>query len=407
VTCSSLPDGTDFPCSRDGQDGPSSAPRNAPRNGRLDGARDAVGSVPCIDANRRDALINAFTRFLPPEDRERYPTYWAICQGVASDNVLLELAEVVPPPQLPVNVFLASVHDLLLRGAEHDLAHRYRSVCRRRALPYAAVEDGRLQAEFASFCGEFHDEIARRCAVRATQTNEVGRSAVLRAALASTDAGPVGLLDAGCSAGLNLLVDAYRVEYGRVAVGPPAGPVLRCELRGALPPLELPAIRSRVGLDLAPLDVADPDDRAWLLACIWPDDLERFERFEAAAAIATARRDEITLRRGDMVDDLGAAAAEVDAPHLVVLTSWAAPYLPRNRRGHLTEAVAGVAATRPTTWIAMEFPSVLHDLALVERDLPVAQRAASVVCVTTFDPTRSSRVVAETHHHGRWLDWRA
>lgn len=376
-----------------------------PHNGRPEHrAATSVASV-VIDDRRRDALMRAFTSFLPPEDRVRHPTYAAICDGVASDPFLLALADVVPPPQLPVNVFLASVHDLLLRGAQHDLATRYRSVCRHRGTEFAAADDARVRMEFASFCHEFADEIEARCAVRATQTNEVGRSAILRAALADGGDEPVGLLDAGCSAGLNLLVDAYRVQYGPVAVGPEGGPVIPCALRGDLPPLVLPPIEGRVGLDLAPLDVADPDDLGWLLACLWPDDLERFDRFEASAAVARARRGSFTLRRGDMIDDLAAAAGSVDSPRLVVLTSWAAPYLPRPRRAQLTDAVAAIAATRPTTWVTMEFPSVLHDLGLLDGDRPGNEGAASAVCVTTFEPARVSRVVAATHHHGRWLDW--
>lgn len=39
--------------------------------------------------------------------------------------------------------------------------------------------------------------------------------------------------------------------------------------------------------DLNPLDVRDPDDMAWLLACIWPEHTERRERLVAAAAVDT------------------------------------------------------------------------------------------------------------------------
>ncbi|HEV3328745.1 MAG TPA: DUF2332 domain-containing protein [Acidimicrobiales bacterium] len=362
-----------------------------------------------IDAHRRQSLARAFVGFLPLEDRARHPTYWAICRGVAEDPFLLELADVVPAPQLPVNVFLAAVHHLLLEGADHELATHYRSVCERRGLAFRPTTDLGITASFASFCGEFRGEIAERCAVRATQTNEVGRCAVLRATLASLHPnGAVGLLDAGCSAGLNLLVDAYGCDYDGVLAGPTgAAPVLRCALVGAPPPLELPQVAARVGLDLSPVDVTDHDAVAWLLACLWPDDLERFERLEQAVSLAAARRSELELRRGDMVDDLASAARATDAPHLVIVNSWSASYLEVERRHEFAAAVAAVAATRATSWIAMEFPSVARDLGVLRPDAVLAHRA-SVVCVTDFDRTvAASRVVAEAHPHGRWLHWRS
>jgi hypothetical protein len=362
-----------------------------------------------IDAHRRETLARAFVGFLPIEDRERHRTYWVICRGVAEDPFLLELADVVPAPHLPVNVLLASVHHLLLEGADHELATNYRSVCERRGLTFREAADDAITGAFAAFCHEFRDEIAQRCAVRATQTNEVGRCAALRAALASLGAGePVGLLDAGCSAGLNLLVDAYGCDYDGVLAGPRGATlVLRCSLAGSVPPLELPRLATRVGIDTSPVEVADHDAVSWLLACLWPDDLERFERLEQAVALAMSRRTELVLRRGDMVDDLADAAAAVDAPRLVVVNSWSASYLQVERRREFVEAVVAIAATRPTVWISLEFPTVARDLGVLSSAESLRHPGASVVCVTRFDDAApDSRLVAETHPHGRWLDWR-
>jgi hypothetical protein len=347
--------------------------------------------------------------FLPREDRALHPTYWAICRGVAEDPWLLALADEVPSPQLPVNVLLAAVHDLLLSGVEHPLGSRYRSVCARRGLRFEPADDVRVAAEFADLCRRHHDDLHERLTTRAVQTNEVGRSAVLRAALCSLGPStPVGLLDAGCSAGLNLFVDAFSVDYDGLHGGPPEGrPVLTCGLKGAVPPTELASVVARVGLDLSPMDVADPADVAWLLACLWPDDLARFERLEQAIVVALARNREVVLVEGDMVDDLARVAAAVDAPRLVVLNSWSAPYLPAERRPALAGAVAAIAETRPTTWITMEFPAIARELGVLSSDDETLHRGASVVCVTEYGPAPRSRVVAETHPHGRWLDWRA
>jgi hypothetical protein len=347
--------------------------------------------------------------FLPREDRARNPTYWAICRGVASRTPLLELADLVPPPQFGVNVLLGAVHDLLLAGADHELGTHYRSVALRRGLTNRALDDAALIELFEAFCNQFRDEIAVRCATRRTQTNEVGRCAAVRAALCNvaTDR-PLALLDVGCSAGLNLFVDAYGYDYGgKVLAGVEGAPMLHCDLLGATPPLELPPITSRTGLDLAPIDVTDPDELRWLLALLWPDDLERFERLTAAAAVAAARRNEVAFLQGDMVESLGAASERADpSSHLVVLTMWSTAYLPTSRRHAFSEEMARLASVRDLTWIVMEHPTVAQELGVLSHGLEYRHRGASVVCMTWYhDGVASSALVAETHAHGLWLDW--
>jgi hypothetical protein len=350
-----------------------------------------------------------FIGFLPIEDRRRNPTYWAICRGIASSSTVLDLAELVRPPQFPQNVVFAAVHDVLLAGADHELARHYRSVASLRGIEYQPIGDRQLAELFISLCRTHYEELASRCATRSTQTNEVGRCAAIRAALCSLGAdGPVALLDVGCSAGLNLFVDAYGYEYGQVRAGDGrAAPVLHCELAGVLPPLELPKIASRVGLDQSPIDPSDPIEVRWLLACLWPDDVGRFERFRSAVDVAVSRRDEVTFVRGDMVDSLAAAAERSDPDaHLVLFDTWSTAYLPPPRREEFARAVEQLASGRDLTWVTMEFPTVARDLGVLPDGVEHHHRGASVVCVTRYARgARTSSLVGEVHHHGRWLDW--
>lgn len=350
-----------------------------------------------------------FIGFLPIEDRRRNPTYWAICRGIANSSTVLDLAELVPPPQFPQNVVLAAVHDLLLAGADHELARHYRSVASLRGIEYQPLGDRQLAELFISMCRTHHDELASRCATRSTQTNEVGRCAAIRAALCSLEVErPVALLDVGCSAGLNLFVDAYGYEYGQQRAGADgAVPVLHCELAGAVPPLGLPQIASRVGLDQSPIDPSDPIEVRWLLACLWPDDLGRFERFRAAVDVAVARRNEVSFVRGDMVDSLAAAADRSDPDaHLVLFDTWSTAYLPPPRREAFARAVEDIAARRDVMWVTMEFPAVAKDLGVLPEGAEHHHRGASVICVTRYQRGAKTSVLAgEVHHHGRWLDW--
>jgi DNA-directed RNA polymerase specialized sigma24 family protein len=65
---------------------------------------------------------------------------------------------------------------------------------------------------------------------------------------------------------------------------------------------ELPSVRAeklqvaRRGVDASPLDVQDEQDRRWLEACVWPDQLHRLERLRAAVrALPPEQRAAIAL----------------------------------------------------------------------------------------------------------------
>src|SRR5205807_4887520 len=77
------------------------------------------------------------------------------------------------------------------------------------------------------------------------------------------------------------------------------------ELLGdAVPPIpdEMPAVASRIGIDLQPVDVGDVDAIAWLRACIWPEHGARLELFERAVEVA--RGDPPEIVRGEILETL-------------------------------------------------------------------------------------------------------
>ena len=116
------------------------------------------------------------------------------------------------------------------------------------------------------------------------------RSALLLPAFAevSEDSGkPLALFEIGPSAGLNLLFDRYHYRYGDYEVGDPESPVtLVSEPRGLTPRVEMPPVVSRVGIDINPLDVSNPEDVAWLRALIWPEHTDRLALLDAAIQLA-------------------------------------------------------------------------------------------------------------------------
>ncbi|HEY0300685.1 MAG TPA: DUF2332 domain-containing protein, partial [Rhizomicrobium sp.] len=240
--------------------------------------------------------------------------YSRLAAGIGRDEELKALASKARPGQPHANLILAAVHVLLLRGADHPLKRFYPS------LGGAASAEGEDPfPDFKAFVHRHHDEIAPLIATRVTNTNEIGRSALLHPAFrtlgAETDA-PLSLIEIGPSAGLNLIWDWYGVRYRRdgetvASVNPTASLVIDCELRGpAVPPTgPIPRLGGRVGLELNPVDLTRQDDRDWLRALIWPDQVSRLERLDRAIALFAKQQPPILA--GDALALLPEALASV------------------------------------------------------------------------------------------------
>lgn len=235
---------------------------------------------------------------------------------------------------------------------------------------------GAPEADFAAWSEwvlAHADALVAGCSQRSLQTNEPLRCAALLPALSLID-GPIALLEVGASAGLCLFPDRYSYRYdgpsGVTALDPAAGPsavVLSSRLTtddDRMPPLRLPEISWRAGVDLDPLDASDPDDRRFLAALAWPGEEGRVERIEAALDVVAA--DPPHLVRADataagVLADL-ARRAPRDAT-LVVTTPGVLPHVPRAGRVRLAEAIAAVHAR----WITIDPPALHADLAAALR----------------------------------------
>ena len=146
--------------------------------------------------------------------------------------------------------------------------------------------------------------------------------------------------------GLNLFCDRYRLDYGPAgATGPIDAPVqIRSEIVSGSPPIAsmLPSISARVGLDRAPVDLHDPDQSRWQLACSWPD-TGRLER--TRLALDEARRGSLNVVRGDAVGAVGAVLETLppDAT-AVVMTTWVVAYFSPEQRAGFRDALAAASA---------------------------------------------------------------
>lgn len=297
------------------------------------------------------------------------PCFEAWASAVAEDPEVLAWLGTLPPVKRQPNLVLAAArwHGAPAPG------------------PYAGLRRVLLEQEA---------EVRATVMTRSTQTNEVGRLASLVPVMALVE-GPLALVEVGASAGLCLYPDRYDYAW------PPAGdlrgsggPLLTARASGPLPvPAAHPAVAWRGGVDLNPLDVADPDAMAWLENLVWPEQDERRERLRAA--IEVTRAEPPVLRTGDLFDhlpDLLAEAADHGTP--VVLHSAVVAYLEPADRQRWHDLMTGLVSEGRCRWISNEAPTVLPG---VTGSLAVPPGRF----VTALDGVP----VAVSHGHGHAVDW--
>jgi len=305
-------------------------------------------------------------------------------------------------------LFLAATHDLVLDEDASELAAIYRG---------DSVADP--WPPFRDLVDRRRDDLADRLQTRSVQTNEVGRSAAIALALAAM--GPmdraVTLVELGPSAGLNLFVDRWRIDYERdgaplTSIGPPDAAVrLHCELRGPSVPARhtLPTIAGRTGVDPAPIDASDPEASRWLRACVWPGVPERPHRLAAALEVVGA--DPPTLVRGDAVTDLAPLVRASDPATVpVVVSTWALAYVRAEGRAAVFDALESVGAERDLALVTLEEPRCTSWLTPPGSSGSVRLEAGdgtpTMLGLRMWrDGVATSTPLAMSHPHGRWVHW--
>ena len=296
-------------------------------------------------------------------------------RGVAGDDEVLAWIQELPGLKRQPNIVFAAArwHGVPAPG------------------PYAGLRDALLADD-----GTIRATIMER----STQTNEVGRLATLLPVFAElVGDGPLALLEAGASAGLNLYPDRWGYEWstpdGPVRLGP--APHLPCEVTGPAPlPARLPQVSWRGGVDLNPLDVTDADAMRWLDNLVWPEGDARRERLRHAVAVAAA--DPPRLVAGDVVDVLPDLVAEAGRHGtVVVFHSAVAAYFPPEHRVRFQELMLGLISGGACHWVSNEAANVFPDITATAPD--------GVFGAHHFVLGVDGRMVARTHGHGRTLDW--
>lgn len=284
------------------------------------------------------------------------PLYARLARSAAQDREIAGLLLANDTPDLRVCALLfAAVHHEILLDPTVPIAAWYRSVT-------AEPRDDDPWPTFREFCLERSTSIRHTIATQTTETNEIGRCAVLLPVLkiVADEVGPLSLLDVGTSAGLNLNLDRYSYRYQPGGGLDPAdgisSAILPCKTNAETPvPAAIPIISGRRGLDQSPVNVRDPAQARWLQACVWPEKPERFTRL--AAALEISREHPPPVFAGDAIDDVAAHAREAAREgHPVVLNSWVLNYLSGAQRNAYLQQLDLLGTQMDLTWAFAESP---------------------------------------------------
>lgn len=350
-------------------------------------AKDPVTTRPSTDP-----VAVAFTG---PREFEDAPLYRVLARTVAGTADLLALARLGRPGQYPTFLFFGAVHHLLLQGVGHPLARYYPSIVGNSALPPDDLAGGHL----IDFCARNRAELADTISTRLVQTNHVQRALGLRIGLSVLPKGrPYHLIEVGASAGLNLRFDRYGYTVGGTRYGDRDSPVqIEAALYGEvpLPDLDdLPLLAGIQGVDLNPVDVRDPDARAWLEALVWPENHD--QRTLLSAALALTATDPPEIRPGDAVDVLPRIAAELPAGEpRIVYHSATRMHVPADRQAAFDDAIESVGDNGPLWWLSVE------DAPHPDPRRNPTRRGAALRLRT---PTGTHHTIAVVNGHLRWVE---
>ncbi len=279
-------------------------------------------------------------------------------ETLRDDPELLRIASAIDPERLPPLLFGAAATSLVLELEPHPLRDWFPRV----GQPQPPLGDG-FRAEYRSFCLDHRNRLMELCGRHRYQMNEVGRCADVLPALAPAvaDGREVAIIDIGTGAGLALHLDRYRYEFRRsggerIHVGDPGSAVvIETELRGeAHPPvpLALPRVADRVGIDVEPLDLARPEVRAWLAACI-PQETGAVTRFQHAVDVAMAHP--TSLVQGEAMSALpGVLSSISDEAVVCLLDSYVHVFFAADELERFRALVDEVGATRDLDWISVD-----------------------------------------------------
>jgi len=168
---------------------------------------------------------------------------------------------------------------------------------------------------------------------------------------------------------------------------------IECLLRGETrPPLprQLPRIASRIGIDLDPINLNNPENVQWLRALVWPEQEKRAKQLEQAIQLAKQQPPHILA--GNAIDLLPGLIDDISRDALLcVYHSFTLTFAKQEPRDDLISIMTKASKERKLFLVSMEWPA---DSESPRLDL-----------VSFNDGIKDEKILARCDSHGEWLEW--
>jgi hypothetical protein len=287
--------------------------------------------------------------------------------------------------------FMGAMHRFALEGMRPELAAFYPSCGGTLGDPAATWH------AFRSAVEELSTDLVVALE-QGVQTNEVQRSAALAPGLVAISAltkRPVSLLEIGTSGGLNLRLDhfGYSGPDGQRCGDPDSHLQFSRQYSTPVPLADGLSIVDRAGCDPNPIDPTTAAGANLLRSFIWPDQLERLARFDAAAEIAATVPARVVADRA--IDFLRRELAQPRPGEVtVVMHSIVWQYIDKAERAEIAELFeqvgSGASAESPLAWLRFE---------------PLSAAAPHAGLVVRLWPDGREIHLADVGYHGEFVTW--
>lgn len=333
-------------------------------------------------------IRETFLRFAKNECENSSALYETLSYQIAEDEGLIELASFIPEGQPVPNLFFAAIQYLLMNDQD-DVKNYYASFTEipgpvHEAFPY-----------FKRFALSNQEELKLLFRTKLVQTNEVRRCAYLYPMFADIyekHQKPLALIEIGTSAGLQLGVDQYHYIYNDELQAGNLKSLLTISSnnRGEDLPASIttiPVVKTRIGMDLNPIDLRNTEELKWLQALIWPEHHERKQLLNKSATII--KNLEIQLLAGDAVKQIEKVCDQIPLNQLVVIFhTHVANQIPSSLKEELMKNLKHISKKRPIYHCYNNmYDTFLHQDYIIDNSI------------------HSERVLGKTDGHARWFTW--
>lgn len=341
----------------------------------------------------KEKLKDWFRIFAERECKEVSSLYYDLSIKIAEDDELIGIASFCQERQPMPNLFLASVHYLLLTNKSEELSNYYPSIIKnyKADLPFEL---------FKEFCIRHKKEIIELEKTKLVQTNALNRCAYIMPILSNIfDGKTINIIDIGTSAGLTLNFDKYEYHYNDKYLFGNSPVKIRSEIKNGIMPSfkESVIINKKIGVDQNPLDLKDEENVNWLKALIWGDLTERVKKINEA--INVAKKESISFEKANTIQDfeeiIGRQESEIP---LIIYHTHVLYQFTQEEREEFWNLIDKIGEERDLTYLATEGSRVFKtDYGL----------SGILVELTKYEKgLKHSRVVAETNGHGNWIKWK-